>query len=321
MPVVPDGREHLTGGTGARLARRLGLVLVLPALAACSSSMPALKAEELRPTDFRLLELNRTTEELRKDVMALRSQVDAVRTEAEGAVQGALQTTVQNEDRPRRDAIDALEQRLAAMEMRLEEVARTVRAIEMTAGGLADQVAKIEAAPVTPAKIEAVPVNPASPANATAGRRDGRASKGAPRLLRVALPPEELFERAMESFKSGELGQAVLDFEELVVKHPTHALAATAQFWIGEAYYDAREYQHAVVEYKRAVDLAPRGEKAPEALLKLGLANRALKRHDWARDAWNQLLREFPQSEAAQRARTALREVARPPRPGSSREQ
>jgi TolA-binding protein len=64
--------------------------------------------------------------------------------------------------------------------------------------------------------------------------------------------------------------------------------------------------------------MAPKGEKSAEALYKLGLAFRALKRQDRARDAWTQLIADFPQTEAAQRARLALREVPRAVKPGTT---
>jgi TolA-binding protein len=66
------------------------------------------------------------------------------------------------------------------------------------------------------------------------------------------------------------------------------------------------------------VDLAPKGDRAPEALFKMGLAYRSLRRPERAREVWSQLLRDFPQSEAAQKARLAMREVARPTRGGSA---
>ena len=102
--------------------------------------------------------------------------------------------------------------------------------------------------------------------------------------------------------------------KDFVARYPTHPQVGTAQFWIGEAYYNARDYQHATAEYKKAVELAPKGEKAPEALYKLGVANRALRRPDRAREAWAQLIRDYPQSEFAQKARLAQREVSRAPR-------
>jgi TolA-binding protein len=61
------------------------------------------------------------------------------------------------------------------------------------------------------------------------------------------------------------------------------------------------------VEYKKAVDLAPKGKDTPQALLRLGLAYRAQKKESDARQAWNQLVRDFPESDASEEARRALR--------------
>jgi tol-pal system protein YbgF len=116
-----------------------------------------------------------------------------------------------------------------------------------------------------------------------------------------------LFDRAMESWNKGEQGQAVLEFDELVQTFPSDPLAASAQFRIGEAYYAARDFERAAVEYRKAVDLAPKGKDTPQALLRLGLAFRAQKRESDARQAWNQLVRDFPESEATEEARRALR--------------
>jgi tol-pal system protein YbgF len=111
----------------------------------------------------------------------------------------------------------------------------------------------------------------------------------------------------MESWNKGEHGQAVLDFDELVQTFPSDPLAAAAQFRIGEAYFAARDFERATVEYRKAVDLAPKGKDTPQALLRLGLAYRAQKREADARQAWNQLVRDFPDSEASEEARRALR--------------
>ena len=111
----------------------------------------------------------------------------------------------------------------------------------------------------------------------------------------------------MEDWNKGEQGQAVLEFEELVQKFPTDPLAASAQLRIGEAYYTAKDFERAAVEYRKAVDLAPKGKDTPQALLRLGLAYRAQKRESDARQAWSQLFRDFPESDASEEARKALR--------------
>lgn len=285
----------MRSGNRATWRRRVApAALVLLALTGCASSSAVKKvSEDSRLADLRLMELNRSSEELRKELAAIRTEIDVVRAE--------MESLRQREEMRRREALEPLDKRLATTEKRLDGLAGTIRGVEMSVGGLADQVARMEAVPGT-----------------ATTRRDGRASKGGARAPAPPLSADELFTRAMESFKQGELGQAVLDFEEVVAKYPAHALAGFAQFWIGEAYYNAREYQHATVEYRKAVDVAPRGEKAPDALFKLGLAHRALKRPDRAREVWTQLLRDFPQSDAAQKARTALREASRAAKPGAS---
>jgi tol-pal system protein YbgF len=116
-----------------------------------------------------------------------------------------------------------------------------------------------------------------------------------------------LFDRAMDNWNKGEHGQAVLEFDELVQTFPSDPLAASAQFRIGEAYYAARDFERASLEYKKAVDLAPKGKDTPQALLRLGLAYRAQKKESDARQAWNQLVRDFPESDASEEARRALR--------------
>ena len=115
----------------------------------------------------------------------------------------------------------------------------------------------------------------------------------------------------MENFRAGELGQAVLDFEEFADKYGGHPLAPTVQFWIGEAYFRSRDFEQAASKYQKAIDLAATGDRTPDALLRLGLALRSLRREDRAREVWARLVRDFPDSEAALRARAVLRQPTR----------
>jgi tol-pal system protein YbgF len=167
--------------------------------------------------------------------------------------------------------------------------------------GLADQVARLESLPPT-----------------TGSPPDVTRPRSAPRPPPAELSPDELFQRGTRALRNGELGQAILDFEDFLRRHASHPLAGEAQFWIGEAYFAARDYQHAIAEYQKALDRAPTGDKSAETLYRLGLAYRSLKRPEAAREAWTQLLRDFPQSEAARKARSALREGATAPRPDAA---
>jgi tol-pal system protein YbgF len=161
-------------------------------------------------------------------------------------------------------------------------------------------------AKAAPPAADAKPAAPERPTGATPPRPAKAGTSPGPSAAGSASA-RALFDRAMENWNRGEQGQAVLEFEELIQAFPSDPLAAAAQFRIGEAYYTARDFERAALEYRKAVELAPKGKDTPRALLRLGLAYRAQKREVDARQAWSQLIRDFPESDATEEARRALR--------------
>ena len=89
---------------------------------------------------------------------------------------------------------------------------------------------------------------------------------------------DRAFASALVTFRSGEYGQAVLDFTDFVTRYPDHSLAPRAQLWIGEAYFRQRDYQQAIVEYRKVVDAAPGSPSAAEAWVKIGQARTLLRK-------------------------------------------
>jgi tol-pal system protein YbgF len=117
---------------------------------------------------------------------------------------------------------------------------------------------------------------------------------------------EQMFASAMASFQAEEHGQAVLEWSELMRRFAEHPLAATAQYWIGEAYYRQRDFRQAMIEFRKVIDGYAKSPQIPEALLKIGLCYRALKDMPHARDTWEQLAKEYPGTNAAAQARALL---------------
>jgi tol-pal system protein YbgF len=118
---------------------------------------------------------------------------------------------------------------------------------------------------------------------------------------------ETAYAAGLANFRGREYGQAVLDFLDVVTKHPSHPLAPSAQYWIGEAYYLQYDYRQALVEFQRVLDWGSlTNPKAPEALVKAGLCYSNLREDARALAAWRRVLREFPNSPSADQARTLL---------------
>jgi tol-pal system protein YbgF len=125
---------------------------------------------------------------------------------------------------------------------------------------------------------------------------------------------EKLYATAMTSFRAEEHGQAVLEFTELIDKFPKHNLAASAQYWIGEAYYRQRDFNQALGEFQKVPDLYPQSPPIAEALLKVGMCYRALHDLPRARETWEQVVKSHPKTEAATQARALLASLGSPGR-------
>jgi tol-pal system protein YbgF len=260
-------------------------------LAGCTGALH----DQLARQDAALADLRTGIDGLRTDLRGLRTEVTALRTTLEAGL-GRAAASQESDQAIAREAGEALAGRLATSERRLEELADSMTGLEVSVSTLAEQLARLEPGDAAPPRA-----------------RPSRPRPGAP------VAAEELFDRGMESFRAGELGQAVLDFEEFVDKNPTHPLVPSAHFWIGEAYFRSRDFEQAASKYQKAIDLAATGERTPDALLRLGLALRSLHREDRAREVWARLVRDFPDSEAAIRARAVLRQPGRAVRPAEPR--
>src|SRR5262249_54094221 len=57
-----------------------------------------------------------------------------------------------------------------------------------------------------------------------------------------------------------------------VAQHPNDPLAGNAQYWLGETYYVRKDYRQAAVAFAEGYQKYPTNSKAPDNLLKLGLA-------------------------------------------------
>jgi tol-pal system protein YbgF len=115
-----------------------------------------------------------------------------------------------------------------------------------------------------------------------------------------------MFAAALAKLRAGDDGQAALEFTEFVTQYPAHPQAAAAQNYIGDAYYRQREYRQALGEYQKTVDTYTQAAQVSEALLKIGLCQRALGDGARAKTSWEQVIKQFPKSDAARQARTLL---------------
>lgn len=124
----------------------------------------------------------------------------------------------------------------------------------------------------------------------------------------VAPSPEQIYQQALEKILSGsDYTAGRTELEEFLKAYPQHELAVNANYWIGEAYYGEKKYDNAVLKFQEVITRYSDHPKAAAALLKQGKAFEALGDMANAETTWKQLVKTFPLSPEAEKAKELLK--------------
>lgn len=114
------------------------------------------------------------------------------------------------------------------------------------------------------------------------------------------------FEAALAVFRSGKFPEAGAAFAAFVRQYPRSGFVPSARFWLGNAQYATRDYKEAIGNFKLMLSDAPAHARAPEAALSIANCQIELKDTRTARKTLEDLVRVYPQSEAAVAAKERL---------------
>ncbi len=162
---------------------------------------------------------------------------------------------------------------------------------------------------------------PGSDATAVAGRSTAQHRPllrlGAPEPWLGAHPlgaasspePLRLYRHALESLRAGHQSLALAEFRRFLDGNPRHDYADNAQYWIGECFYDLHDFGAAEPEFRKVIERYPRGNKVPDAMLKLGFTLLGEGEEAAGMGVLESLTRAFPKHEAS---RLAIARLAHP---------
>jgi tol-pal system protein YbgF len=114
------------------------------------------------------------------------------------------------------------------------------------------------------------------------------------------------FEAALGAFRRGDFVAAQGGFADFIKKYPSSGYKPTALFWLGNAQYANRDYRGAIANFRALLQQAPDHPRAPEAVLSIANCQIELKDNASARRTLDDLVKAYPQSEAASAARERL---------------
>jgi tol-pal system protein YbgF len=116
-----------------------------------------------------------------------------------------------------------------------------------------------------------------------------------------------LYQAALGDYQRGKFDLAAQGFRSYLLQAPTGDVADTAQYYLGESLYSAKDYRGAITEFERLVRDFPQSPQAPSALLKTGYAYYEIKDGIQGRRVLRTLVEKYPTSKEAKLAEERLR--------------
>jgi tol-pal system protein YbgF len=114
------------------------------------------------------------------------------------------------------------------------------------------------------------------------------------------------FDASLGIFRKGEFAAAASSFASFLRKYPSSGYRPSALFWLGSAKYVTRDYTDTVNQLKAFIAMSPNHQRVAEAMLTLGNAQLETKQPKEAKKTWEDLLKHFPNTEAAAAAKERL---------------
>jgi tol-pal system protein YbgF len=117
---------------------------------------------------------------------------------------------------------------------------------------------------------------------------------------------KRMFDAALASFRGGEFEAAQNTFGDFLGRYPQSGYASSALFWLGNAQFVLKNYSAAVASFRKMIARSPAYARVPEAWLAISNCQLELKDGALARKTLEDLVANFPQSEAAEIAKERL---------------
>ncbi|MES2424330.1 MAG: tol-pal system protein YbgF [Pseudomonadota bacterium] len=114
------------------------------------------------------------------------------------------------------------------------------------------------------------------------------------------------YEGALAVFRRGDFVGAQAAFADFVRRYPNSGFNPSALFWLGNAQYANRDYKGAVANLRAMITTAPNHPRVADALLATANSQIELNEEATARRTLEELVRTYPQSEAAASGRERL---------------
>ena len=117
----------------------------------------------------------------------------------------------------------------------------------------------------------------------------------------------ENYAAAFELLKEQKYELSSLAFIRFLSAFPGSSLNDNAQYWLSESYYVTKQFERALEQFTKVIELYPRSRKVSDALLKVGYCNYELGNWSDARRVFERIENDYPESTVAKLAEQRIK--------------
>ncbi len=125
----------------------------------------------------------------------------------------------------------------------------------------------------------------------------------------AGMSAETLYTNAFRDYVGGKYDLAMQEFSDYLRYFPTTTFASNAQYYIGDIYYRRQDYANAQQAFDAVLERYADGNKTPDALYMKGQSLIQLGKNDAAAAEFRDVIRRFPDTDLAAKAKARLKEM------------
>jgi tol-pal system protein YbgF len=150
-----------------------------------------------------------------------------------------------------------------------------------------------------------------APASAAPGVAPATAPTGGPPSVTGANAADaagetRAYEAAQGLRRVGNYQGAIVAFQNFIKQYPKSTLAPRAQYWIGDSYFNLRDFKLAIGSQQTLLKSYPDSPTAPDALLNIASSQIEMGDAAAGRRTLEELVAKYPVSEAAEKAKRRI---------------
>ena len=282
-----------TTRAAAALALALTYIGMFPATPAAADREHQQIMADLRILQEQTLQLQALMNDLGEALKAVNSRIeDQTSLERKAFADGKVQMdTMSGDIRIVREKVDETNVRLGTITQELESIRQAI-----PEPGMFQQ--------------QPPPSDPGATTGATPGSTPSVAA--APPAVNPGVQPQRLFDSSWADYTAGEYDLAVQGFESYLRAFPRNQRAHEAQLLIAESLAWQKKDMEAVTAYDRVIANYPGSPSVPTAYYKRGMTFERLGESARARESYETLIKQFPETQQAVMAKQRLESVNRP---------